>query len=176
MGRYPVEAVATLGRIASATEPHRERENLWRRLESLQGETDFSLTDLLSLGVEAVIENTRAAAVVVPTRSGKTARGITRFRLPMWILAATENPATARNLAFSYGVHAHLLQETVTDWNRYARQRLASLQLEGDLALLLQGPSASRPDANHSMEILHLRHGAAGDTTRSDGGTSESPA
>ena len=77
-------AVATLARIAAATEPHRMRADLWERLKTLPRETEYSTADLLSLSVEAVLAASSPAGVVVPTRSGATARAIARFRLPAW--------------------------------------------------------------------------------------------
>src|SRR5262249_20099974 len=37
-GMYPVESIATLGRIAAATEPHRSRFELWERMRTLTQE------------------------------------------------------------------------------------------------------------------------------------------
>ena len=155
-GKYPVQAVATLARIAAATEPQRSRANLWRQLEALQGRTDFSMHDLLALGVEAVIENARAAAVVAPTRSGATARSITRFRLPMWILAPTVEVTTARQLAFSYGVHPVPIDAGLSDWTAFTREHLRTLDARGDVAVLVRGPSPLAPDVNHGLEIITL--------------------
>jgi pyruvate kinase len=129
---------------------------LWRRLEALGSRADLGRPDLISLSVEAVIEHGPAAAVVVPTRTGNTPRAIARFRLPVWILAATEEQATARHLAFSYGVIPQLLPRSVTDWAGEARRRLADLQLDCDLALLVQGPSAAEAGAEYSLRILPL--------------------
>ena len=155
-GKYPVQAVATLARIAAATEPHRSRANLWRQLEALQGRTDFSMHDLLALGVEAVIENARAAAVVAPTRSGATARSLTRFRLPMWILAPTAHLATARQLAFSYGVHPIPVGDDLSDWTDFSRDHLRALGATGTVAVLVRGPSPLAPGVNHGLEIIAL--------------------
>ena len=160
MGEYPVEAVATLARIAAATEPHRSRENLWRRLEGLQGRTDLRPTDVLTLGIEALIANTRAAVVVTPTRVGGTPRKITRLRLPVWILAPTTQAHAVHWLAFSYGVQPLRVDASLTDWSRFTQEQTEALRLQGDVALLVQGPSPHRPDANHSIEIVPLR-GAA---------------
>ena len=68
-GDFPVEAVATLARIAAATEPYRTRADLWERLKTLPREMEYSTADLLSLSVEAVMAASSPAAVVVPTRA-----------------------------------------------------------------------------------------------------------
>ena len=156
MGQFPVDAVATLGRIAAATEPHRSRESLWRRIEATRGRLDLGISDLLALGIEAVIESCQAAVVVAPTRSGATARSITRFRLPTWILAPTPHAASAQHLAFSYGVQPLHVDATVDDWRTFTLAQVRDHKLVGDLALLVRGPSPQHPEANPSMEIIPL--------------------
>jgi pyruvate kinase len=155
-GDFPVEAVATLARIAAATEPHRERFDLWERLKALPRETEYSTTDLLSLSVEAVIAASSPAVVVVPTQSGATARAITRFHLPAWIVAPTGSSSVARHLNFSYGIEPVFMEQLPAEWTPFARQWARIHSLAGNVALLIQGPTAGSPHANQRMEILQL--------------------
>jgi pyruvate kinase len=155
-GEYPVEAVATLARIAAATEPHRMRADIWERLKTLPRETEYSTADLLSLSVEAVIAASSPAAVVVPTRSGATARAIARFRLPVWIAAPTDSAKVVRNLQFTYGVEAVFMQQAPPQWTAFTRDWVHAEQLPGRLVLLVEGPSPANPHANHRMAILRL--------------------
>ena len=104
-GMYPVESVATLARIAAATEPHRARFELWERMKTLPQEVHPDLYDLVCHRGRGGHGVRRAAAVVVPTGSGRMARSIARFRLPVWIAAVTPSERVARQLHFSYGVH-----------------------------------------------------------------------
>jgi pyruvate kinase len=155
-GDYPVEAVATLARIAAATEPHRARFDLWERLKSLPKEADYSTADLLSLSVEAVIAASSPAAVLVPTHSGATARAIARFRLPVWVAAPTDCGNVVRHLQFSYGIAPAFVSQSPTDWTAFARDWVRTEALSGPIALLIQGPSPGNPRANHRLEILQL--------------------
>jgi pyruvate kinase len=155
-GTYPVEAVATLARIAAATEPHRPRFDLWERMKALAKELHPDLYDLVSIAAEAVMEFAGSAAVVVPSETGRMARSIARFRLPVWIAAVTASERTARQLHFSYGVHPELRPGPVLDWNALTREWVASHALPGARAMLLRGPSADRPRANHVMELVDL--------------------
>ena len=155
-GDFPVEAVATLSRITAATEPYRKRADLWERLKTLPREMGYSTADLLSLSVEAVMAASSPAAVVVPTRSGATARAIARFRLPVWIAVPTDCANVVRNLQFTYGVEPVLIQPAPPEWAPFARDWVHGEELPGRVALLVQGPSAANPHANHRMEILQL--------------------
>lgn len=156
MGDYPVEAVETLARITAATEPHRVRTDLWERLKTLPRERQYKAADLLSLSVEAVIAASSPAGVVVPTRSGLTARAIARFRLPVWIAAPTDSESVARHLQFTYGIEPMQLPQLPGEWTAFTRDWVQAARLSGTVVLLVQGPSAVNPHANHSMEILQL--------------------
>jgi pyruvate kinase len=155
-GMHPVESVATLARIAAATEPHRSRFELWERLKTLPQEVDPDLYDLLAIAAEAVMAFGKCAAVVVPTGGGRTARSIARFRLPVWIAAVTPSEQVARQLHFCYGVHPVRQPEPVADWDVFTREWVASHGLPGTMAVLLHGPSANPPRANHAMSLIDL--------------------
>ena len=146
-----------LARIAAATEPHRMRADLWERLKTLPRETEYSTADLLSLSVEAVLAASSPAAVVVPTRSGATARAIARFRLPVWIAAPPGSAKVVRDLQFTYGIEPLSMAELPADWTAFTRDWVHAEELPGPVALLVQGPSPAAPHANHRMEILQLR-------------------
>jgi len=160
-GMYPVEAVATLARIAAATEPHRPRFELWERMKTLPQEMHLDLYDLVSVAAEAVMEFGGSAAVVVPTGGGRTARSIARFRLPVWIAAVTQSERVARELQFSYGVHPVFEAEPVADWSLFTREWVASHGLSGTMGVVLRGPSVNRP--NHVMELIDLTTSMSGD-------------
>jgi len=158
-GQFPVESVATLARIAAATEPHRTLFDPWGRARTLAPETEWSIPDLYSLSVQAVMGCARAAAVVVPTRSGTTARSIARFRMPVWVGAVSSSLAVRRQLQFSYGIQPIGMADADQDWNLFTRQWVRSENLPGRLAILIQGPSPQAPEANHRMELVELRAG-----------------
>ena len=155
-GDFPVEAVATLARIAAATEPYRVRVSLWERLKTLPQDIEYNTADLLSLSVEAVIAASSPAAVVVPSRRGVTARAITRFRLPVWMVAPTDSLHVVRHMQFSYGIEPVLLDRLPSEWTTFVRGWIHSQGLPGPLALLVEGPSPEKPQANHRLEFLRL--------------------
>ena len=72
--------------------------------------------------VEHALETVPCAAVFVPTRTGTTARMISRFNPAVWIVALSRDAAVCQGLAFSYGVHPVQLAEDPENWRDFARQ------------------------------------------------------
>jgi pyruvate kinase len=158
MGKYPVEAVAMLAKIASEIESHRPRYRLQEALKTYGRDGNVSLTDLIALSVEITLERVTPAAVIVPTVSGATARSVARFRFPVWITAVSPKEATCQSLQFTYGVHVVHEPDYPEDWKEFTRKWLRSHDLKGDLAVLTEGPSSKHPEANHRMELVNLSH------------------
>jgi len=156
MGKYPVDAVSMLAKIAAATEPHRIAHRVGETLKAGRGNGGGSLANLITLSVANTVERISPAAVIVPTRSGATARSLTRFRLPVWIAAVSSQQSTCQGLQFSYGVYPVHEAEHPEDW----RQWLQTHGVEGDLVILTEGPSSKHPEMNNRMEIIDLRPGS----------------
>ena len=96
------------------------------------------------------------SAVFVPTRTGTTARMISRFNPAVWIVALSRDAAVCQGLAFSYGVHADQLAEDPENWRDFARNWLCEHQVPGAVAMLVAGPSTRNPDANHRIEFMRV--------------------
>ncbi|MFZ5786073.1 MAG: pyruvate kinase [Acidobacteriota bacterium] len=156
VGAYPVEAVGMLARIAAETEPHRSAAARREVFRTHGNDAHPSEVDLVALSVARVFERAAPVAVFVPTLSGATARNIARFRLPVWAVAVSPSQATCQALQFSYGVATVHLPEGCGDWTAFARSWLADRGIGGELALLIEGPSALNPGANNRMEIITL--------------------
>ena len=156
MGRYPVDAVAMLARIAAAIEPYRASYPVREALKARTSDDTAALRDLIALSVETTVEHVSPAAVIVPTLSGASARSVTRFRLPVWTIAVSPRQPTCQRLQFSYGVHPVYEPNHPEDWNRFARDWLRASGVPGDLVILTEGPSDKHPEANNRMEIIDL--------------------
>ena len=156
MGKYPVEAVEMLARIAATIEPRRTDYPVREAVKAHSQEGKIKLTDLIALSVETTLEHISPAVVVVPTRSGATARSIARFRLPVWIAAVSSQETTCQGLQFSYGVYPVHEPDHPEDWNAYIRDWLRSHEVEGHLVVLTEGPSSKHPEANNRMELIDL--------------------
>jgi pyruvate kinase len=156
MGKYPVEAVLMLAKIAESIEPHRPPHPLREALQSIGHPGRTGLTDLIAANVETTLEQISPAAIFVPTHSGATARSVGRFRLPAWIVAVSPKEATCQQLQFSYGVTPVCEADHPDQWNAYVKDWLRAHKMEGNLVVLTEGPSPKNPDANHRLEIIDL--------------------
>ena len=156
MGSYPLEATAMLAKIAAAIEPHRSSSFIREVVKGMDLEGKRKPSNVIALSVDTAIGYTSPAAVFVPTHSGTTARNITRFRLPVWIVAVSSEEATYRQLAFSYGVYPEIERDHPADWNPYIRAWVRNHGIEATQALLTEEPSREHPETNHRLEIVEL--------------------
>ncbi|GAB4268962.1 MAG: pyruvate kinase [Deferrisomatales bacterium] len=158
LGRYPVEAAAMLARIAREVEPHLRR----RAPGELAEAGELRLVDLVAASVDLTLDRASPAAVMIPTVSGATARNVTRFRLPVWIVAVSSEEATCQHLQFSFGVHAEYEPTHPKDWNSWAARWLRAQGMDDGLVVLTEGPSPDNPRRNHRVEFLDLGGRAGG--------------
>jgi pyruvate kinase len=156
MGAYPEESVAMLARIAAATEPERPAMHLDRECQARAGAEQISPTRAIATVVEHALETVPCAAVFVPTRTGTTARMISRYKPPVWIVALSRDPVVCQGLTFSYGVHAADLPDEPERWRDFAAAWLRERGVAGPVAMLVAGPSQRNPDANHRLEFMRV--------------------
>jgi pyruvate kinase len=97
VGEYPVEAVATLSRIADHVEPHGKN----RDLHYLGDSRD--IVDTMSVSVVRIANHVKARRIVTLTQSGFTARMIARFKPHHGVVAITPLQTTYEQLKLSYG-------------------------------------------------------------------------
>jgi pyruvate kinase len=156
IGQYPEEAVAMLAKIAAYTEPHRPPVRLAELRARLRLGPPSTPTDAITSVVEAALEIAPRAVAFVPTRTGRTARMISRLNPSQWIVALSHDPAVCQEMAFCGGVEPVQLFENPPNWRDFARTWLAEHQVGGPVALLVAGPSTRNPDANHRIEFLKV--------------------
>ncbi len=76
-------------------------------------------------------------------------------------MAVSSEETTCQRLQFSYGVYPVYEPDHPDDWNSFIRNWLQAHEMEGNLAILTEGPSRKRPDTNNRMEIIDLTAGPA---------------
>jgi pyruvate kinase len=145
VGKFPIMAVETMARIACRM----EQDPIYKRkTEDLGGR---SIPNAISSAVGQIAEQLNAAAIMTLTKSGATARNVSKFRPSKPILAITPHVDVARQLQLVWGVKPLLvLNLTSTGQTFQAALNVAqekNLLTQGDLVVMtagtLQGVSGS---------------------------------
>jgi pyruvate kinase len=100
VGQHPVKAVQMMARIAEET----ERELPYGDWLVNRARRVGDVADTVSYGAVVSAYQLDLAALVVPTRSGRTARLVSANRPRIPVLALTPRPETARRLKLLFGV------------------------------------------------------------------------
>jgi pyruvate kinase len=96
IGEHPVEATAMMTRIALEAE---------KAVKSSVEETGFiNISDTVSMSIHRICQSMPLAKVVTLTRSGYTAKMISRFKIKQPIIAVTPEKMTKKQLELAYGV------------------------------------------------------------------------
>lgn len=153
-GKYPLEAVQTQAKIALAIE------------EDKPSFTDHPVfqdrkvaRNYLSKAAVEAIKDLNIKAVLVDTKTGRTARILSSYRSRVPIFARTTDASVMRSLSLCYGVQGSLITEPVKNINTFVVESLEELKAQGhlkgeDLIVMLIG-SPNR-DLNKGTEILEI--------------------
>ncbi|MBD2412900.1 pyruvate kinase [Nostoc sp. FACHB-973] len=162
VGNYPVEAVATMARIAERIEQE-EAQSTVRQLR----DTRRSIPNAISQAVSQIAEQLGAAAIMTLTQTGATARNVSKFRPHTPILAVTPHVNVARQLQMVWGVKPLLVLGLPSTGQTFqaainVAQELKLLS-EGDLVVMtagtLQGISGSTDLIKVEVVTAILGHG-----------------
>lgn len=105
IGQYPVQAVKTMSQIALEVESSVEN----RLSKMLLGQKTKSVTDSISYATCATARDLEAAAIITATRSGHTARMVSKYRPQTLIIAATSSQRVLKQLLLCWGVYPILV-------------------------------------------------------------------
>jgi pyruvate kinase len=156
MGRYPEDAVAMLASIAAATEAQRPPARLHELRALCHSRVASTAAEASAAVVEHALDAVPCAALFVPTRSGATARMISRFKPGVWVAVLSRDPAVRQGLVFSYGLYPVDVVAEPSKWREFARAWPREQEVPGQFAMLVAGPSTRHPEANHRIEIMRV--------------------
>ena len=160
VGKYPVQAVATMGRIILSVEASGRRPSeLQHRPRTPGGALVKSAMD--------IGDTLGAVALVAFTQTGDTARRLSRLQPSQRLLVFTPLESVQRQMALLWGAEAHLVW-TVKNTDDMVRQVDSALVSRGvchpqDLVVVVAGTPPSTPGATNTIRVHHigdvLRHG-----------------
>jgi pyruvate kinase len=125
-GKYPIQAVTTMAKIAETTESTIDYKKRFHDAEF----NIRNMVDAISHSTCGMAIDIEAKAIVACSLSGKTARMVSRFRPPVPIIGLTTNERTWRKLAMSWGVIPAICETfNSTDVLFYTAKKMATKQL-----------------------------------------------
>jgi pyruvate kinase len=152
VGAYPVESVAYMDRIARAVEP-----SLGYRHEMPEPEEQPGVGRAMSNAACDIAETLAAAAILVPTATGRTASAVARLRPRRPIVALTHNQWAVQQMALEWGVIPLLVKEAqdVEDlWGlSIGAARDAGLIKHGDRVVMTAGTSVNIPGTTNVIKV-----------------------
>ena len=107
-GKYPVEALKTMVRIAERTEKDIDYK---KRFFHNERKANPNITDAISHATCTTAHDLNAKSIVTVTKSGVTARMISKYRPTCDIFGCTTYPNVCRQLNMSWGVTPILIEE-----------------------------------------------------------------
>jgi pyruvate kinase len=153
-GNYPVEAVKVMAAIASRAEKAMEQQEVKGKKET---EPSHTITDSISFATCAIAEDLGAAAIITSTKSGSTARMVSKYRPAAPIYAATPSEAVARKLLLVWGVKSVLVTETEGTDEMFketvAKCTMKGLISTGDLVVITAGVPVGVPGTTNLLKV-----------------------
>ncbi|MEO9336491.1 pyruvate kinase [Mesorhizobium sp. SB112] len=156
-GDYPVEAVATMNRIADKVEQDPTYPGI---INAQRSEPEATGPDAISLAAREIAETLKLAAIVTYTASGTTGLRAARERPQVPIIALSPIVETARRLSLVWGTHcvvtpdASDLDDMVDRACRIAAEE--GIGKPGDRIIVTAGVPLRTPGATNMLRIAYI--------------------
>ncbi|MDD4796531.1 MAG: pyruvate kinase, partial [Eubacteriales bacterium] len=158
-GQYPVAAVKTMVRIAARAE---QAIDYRRAFSAWDMDNTSDVTNAISHATCTTANDLGAAAIVTVTKSGKTARMISKYRPVPPIIGCSTSAHVCRQLNMSWGVIPLIIQErTETDAlfeHAVDAAEAHGLLQSGDLAVVTAGIPLGIPGTTNMLKVHVAGH------------------
>ena len=152
VGEFPVESVAYMDRIARAVEP-----SLGYRHEIPEAEEEPTVGQAMSNAACDIAEALGAAALLVPTFTGKTASAVARLRPRRPIIGLTHHEYALQHMALEWGVTPVSIPEApdVEElWTTSLEAAVGTGIVEkGDRVVLTAGTAVNIPGSTNVIKV-----------------------
>lgn len=153
-GKYPVEAVETMAKIAESVEAELDYAKILsrKRKEHVPG-----VPTAISLSSVSCAMELGAKAIIAATQSGSTAKMVSRYRPECTVVAVTPYEKVARKLALSWGVYPILAEKqdnTDALINKSVEECLkAGFVAKNDLVIITAGVAVNETGSTNLLKI-----------------------
>ena len=154
VGRYPIESVKAIDRIACAVEPSVG----YRHELAATAEHPFpSMRDAITNAACDIAEVLSATAILVPTFSGRTASGVARHRPHRPIVAVSHRLPALQQMALEWGVVPCQIDECRDIDELWERSidaaRQTGLVVPGDRVVITAGTAVNIPGSTNLIKV-----------------------
>ena len=154
-GEHPVEAVKTMALIAETTEKAIDYKKRFHKQESFDG---ANVSAAISHATVSAAMELGASSIITVTKSGTTARMISRYRPECPIISCTTSEVTYRQMALSWGVIPLMCEELDTNTDDLIHLAVekaveANLLKNGDLAVITAGVPLGVSGTTNLMKV-----------------------
>jgi pyruvate kinase len=163
-GQYPVEAVATMNRIAEEVESDPTYRSI---IQAQRAEPEATGADAIAAASRGIAETLDLSAIACWTSSGATALRVARERPKPQIVAISPKLSTGRKLALVWGVHCIVADDAKDQDDMVNRAcRLAfkdGFAKAGQRIIIVAGVPLGTPGATNMVRIAFVGSEAAED-------------
>ncbi len=153
LGKYPVEAVKILRRVAIETERFLPREIT----EERRTWHERSQEDAIALAACETALQISASAIVTPTRTGETARRVSKYHPPLPIVALPSSERVQHQLQLTWGVHPVIAGESYSSAEVFSKAEKAASGLgiskKGDRIVIVAGDPRGPAGGTNMLKI-----------------------
>jgi len=158
-GKYPVEAIKTMVRIAARTEADID---YVKRFTEREGKRIPDVTNAISHSAVTSAHDLGAAAILAVTKSGHTARMISKYRPNCPIVCCATDEGTRRQLNMSWGVIPLTMEEAYNTDELFERAvetgEAAGLLHDGEVVVMTAGVPLGVSGTTNLMKVHVVGH------------------
>ncbi|MDD6144366.1 MAG: pyruvate kinase [bacterium] len=158
-GLYPVEAVRTMASIALCAESDI---NYTKRFKEREADPTPDVTNAISHATCTSAHDLGAAAIITVTKSGRTAKMISKYRPDCPIICCTTDETVCRQLNLSWGVTPLMIDEADNTDDLFERAvqagEHAGLLKDGELVVMTAGVPLGVSGTTNLMKVHVVGH------------------
>lgn len=139
-GKYPIQALQTMVRITERTEQDIDYRKRFKNIEDINSS---DMTEAISHATCTIAHDMNAKAIITVTKSGRTARKVTKYRPECPIMGCATYPHICRQLNLSWGIYPLHIREEQDSYELFDHAVKAVMEAgfleQGDLTVLTAG-------------------------------------
>jgi pyruvate kinase len=163
-GQFPVEAVATMNRIAEEVEGEHTYHSI---MQAQHAEPEATGADAIAAAARQIAETLDLSAIICWTSSGSTALRVARERPQVPVVAISPNVQTGRRLSVAWGIHCIVAEDARDQDDMVSRAcRLAfkdGFAKAGRRVIVVAGVPLGTPGATNMLRIAFVGAEAEGE-------------